>query len=117
VRDRLHQFLDFRFEKAVRNDQRADGRTEVAIARDDRLIDGGLQFGSVVFVLSRFRRHDAVPDRSARPNVLILFYRSQAAVLNGAPHASRRTFRTPQREVVRHGRAVGERKRRRSSTG
>jgi hypothetical protein len=47
VRDRLHQFLDFLFKKVVRDDQRADGRAQVAVACGNRLIDRGVQLGSV----------------------------------------------------------------------
>jgi hypothetical protein len=49
VRHRLHQFPDFRFKKAVRNDQRADGSAQVAVACGNCLVDGGVQLGSVVF--------------------------------------------------------------------
>ena len=49
VRHRLHQFPDFRFKKVVRDDERADGRAQVAVACGDGLIDGGVQLGSVVF--------------------------------------------------------------------
>jgi hypothetical protein len=62
VGDRLHQFLDFRLKKVVRDDQRADGRAQVAVAGGNRLVDRGVQIASVLFIRQRFRRHDAIPD-------------------------------------------------------
>jgi Nucleotidyl transferase AbiEii toxin, Type IV TA system len=43
VRDGLHQFAHLKFQKLVRDDQRADGGSHVAVARRDRLVDGSLK--------------------------------------------------------------------------
>src|ERR1700692_2655225 len=41
VRDRLHQLADLGFQIFIGHDQRADGRSQIAAAGRDRLVDAG----------------------------------------------------------------------------
>ncbi len=54
TRDRLFQLLDLGLQKAVREDERANSRAQVAVAGGNRLIDRGLQ----LTVASLFNRFD-----------------------------------------------------------
>jgi hypothetical protein len=47
VRYNLLQSFNLRIEVGVRNDQRANGRAQIAVASSDRLLDGGLQIDGV----------------------------------------------------------------------
>src|SRR6266851_3190918 len=61
VRDRLHQFADLGLQIFIGYDQRADGRSQIAAAGRDGLIDGGLQPVMISCVRLWRRGHDGVP--------------------------------------------------------
>ena len=60
VRYSLLQLRYLGFQKVVRDDQRANGRTQIAVANGDRLVNGGFQ-PIVLFVRLRDRGRGTVP--------------------------------------------------------
>src|SRR5258708_7273025 len=80
VRDRLHQLADLGLQIFIGHDQRADGRSLIAAAGRDGLIDGGFQPVMVLYIRLWRRGHDGIPWWAAAGYVPILFSQSQCVV-------------------------------------